>query len=89
MKDSADPIDGWDLREVLKVCGPASNDIYGKLYCLLSSLFSRFYQRLSMLEIHLELLNIDAQSLPDHLRGRTFSRIEVHSHPFKAYTGQG
>lgn len=80
MKDSADPLDGWNLSEVLKVqCGPASNDSYGKLFYFLTSLFSRFYHRLSVLEASFELLNLDAKNLRDHLPDGTFSRIEVHT----------
>ncbi|KAF2174400.1 hypothetical protein K469DRAFT_756748 [Zopfia rhizophila CBS 207.26] len=88
MKDSADPFDGWDLGEVLQIhCGPASNDIYGKLHCFLTNLLSQFYGRVSRLEIHFELLNFDAESLPDHLEDRTFSRIEVSNISDGGYLG--
>ncbi|KAF2277188.1 uncharacterized protein EI97DRAFT_449912 [Westerdykella ornata] len=78
MNDSADPFDGWDLREVLQIhCGPASNDIYGKLHWFLTHLLSRFYHRVSNLEIQFELLNFDAEILPDHLNSLTPSRFPM------------
>lgn len=81
MKDSADPLRGWDFAEVLKTpSGPARNDIYCKLFYYLRELFSSFHRRLSSLNTSFQLFHLDAQDLPDYLETGTFARIEVHMH---------
>lgn len=78
MKDSADPLDGWNLSEVLDFdIGPTTNDVYGKLFCYLRSLFSSFHQRVASHSVRFLLLNVDATDLPDQLGETRFARIEV------------
>lgn len=78
MTDNADPRNGWSAEEVAAISsGVASNDAYGKLFYFIRKEFRRFLKRISALEICFELLQVDAQVLPDHLGTRLFSRIEV------------
>ena len=69
MKDSADPLDGWSLPEILKQnARPASNDVYGKLYRHLFELLQSFHRSLSARPFSFRLLHMDASDLADHLR---------------------
>lgn len=78
MMDGADPRNGWSAEEVGETSsGAASNDIYGKLYRFILREIQRFEKRISTLELSLEMLQVDALSLPKHLQGQLFSRIEV------------
>jgi len=78
MADSADPIEGWDLREILKShYGPASSDLYGKLYHHIRDLFLVFLGRLSAFPCNFQLFNTNARELPKRLEGTHFARIEV------------
>jgi len=79
MKDSADPLDGWNLPEILKQnAGPASNDVYSKLHRHLSELLRSFHRNLSARPSAFRLLHMDANDLGDHLRDEPgFDRIEV------------
>ena len=78
MKDSADPLDGWNLRDIAEVnYGPASNDLYGKLYLSLVELLSSFHDRLCRGSYNFSLLNLDAKDLPSRCKGTKFARIEV------------
>lgn len=78
MLDSADPLDGWNLNHISRIsCGPASNDIYGKLFNRLKNLLSSFKTQIMSRTIGFEFFNLDASDLPWHLGNRTFARIEV------------
>ena len=82
MKDSADPLDGWSLPEILKQnAGPASNDVYGKLHRHLFELLRSFHRNLSARPSAFRFLHMDVSDLADHLRDEPgFDRIEVNSH---------
>jgi hypothetical protein len=82
MMDSADPLDGWDLRDILQnssttSSGSATNDIYGRLFYQLRDLLSSF--------------NVDVNDLPEQLQlqprlghgesNPQFARIEVSNTP--------
>lgn len=78
MKDSADPLDGWNYADVLDTpYGAATNDVYGKLFKYLESLFSAFHFRLKMLNVDFQMFNVDAVKLEDYLPDGTFARVEV------------
>lgn len=80
MMDSADPLDGWDLSHILQTsCGPATNDIYGKIFFYLKDLLSSFRRQVMSRGIAFELVNMDVNDLPRHLGSRRFARIEVMS----------
>ncbi|GIK06628.1 hypothetical protein Aspvir_002278 [Aspergillus viridinutans] len=78
MKDNADPLHGWSLDEVsATTTGPATADIYGKLYFYIRGMLRSFLGRLRSLKLSFELFQLDAVSLPDHLENNSFSRIEL------------
>lgn len=78
MMDSADPLDGWDLRHVLdNFQGSAANDIYGKLFNLLKDLLTSFARQVASRKMVFELFNTDVNDLPAQLHSRRFARIEV------------
>lgn len=88
MKDSADPLAGWALKDVLKAdSGPATNDIYGKLYIYLHGFLSSFHHRLNSLKVGFELTNHAAEDLGKHLETGTFARIEVRKKVFPVQLG--
>lgn len=78
MKDSAEPFDSWNLSEILNVdSGLAINDVDGKLFNHLQTLFFTFIHRLSTNTWEFQLLNVNAADLPNYLADEAFARIEV------------
>jgi hypothetical protein len=78
MKDSADPLGGWSSEEVADMSsGPATADIYGKLFYYIRRLLRSFLDRLSSLDVTFKLFQVGASSLADHFELDAFSRIEV------------
>lgn len=78
MRDNADPLNGWSLKEVEESSsGPAAADIYGKLFYHVRAVLRAFLLRLSGLQVSFRLFQVDGSDLPDHLEGGSFSRIEV------------
>ena len=79
--DSADPLEGWNMAEVYQQhCGPASSDLYGKLYFYLKRHLRVFLKRISSFPVDFQLLQIDARDLSAHMHmlgNDLFSRIEV------------
>lgn len=55
MEDTADPIQGYALSEVINAACRLTNDIYGGLHHLLIGLISRFCQRVKDLDISFSL----------------------------------
>lgn len=88
MMDSADPISGWNLAEVLSTAsGSASNDLYGKLFTHIHSTICQFNNRLTQTGAAFELFNTNAAHLPSVLAQSpsttptSFARIDVSSLP--------
>lgn len=78
MMDSADPTAGWSMMLLHEFnIGPAKNDVYGKLYYYLKSLFADFHCRLRCMPVGFELLHVDARLVPTSLEGKGFDRIDV------------
>lgn len=78
MLDSADPLNGWSLKEVEQCSsGPATADIYGKLFYHVRAVLRAFLVRLSGLQVSFRLFQMDAADLTDYLESGSFSRIEV------------
>lgn len=78
MKDNADPLYGWSSKEVEdSSSGPASADIYGKLFYHIRAVLRAFLLRLSGLPVSFRLFQVDASDLPNHLEDGSCSRIEV------------
>lgn len=78
MKDNADPLNGWSLKEVLNTeSGAATADTYGKLFFHLRDLLRSFLDRISCSRISFQIFHLDASSLPSHLDRDSFSRVDV------------
>lgn len=79
MPDNADPRHGWPADDVENTyCGPASADIYGKLYFYLRRMLHSFLTRLRSLEkVSFKLFQVDAAALSEYLEPSSFTRIEV------------
>lgn len=78
MFDCADPIYGWDAKEVEDTpSGPADGDIYGRLYYYLRGEVGSFIRRISGGQVSFTLFQMDVTELPKLLNKSSFSRIEV------------
>lgn len=78
MHDNANPLHGWSSKEVEdSSSGPASADIYGKLFYYVRAVLRAFLLRLLGLQVSFRLFQVDASDLPDHLKDASFNRIEV------------
>lgn len=80
MMDSANPLHGWGAPDVLSTdSGPATSDLFGKLFYHISSHLTSFHDRLTAHETDFAFFNVDAMSLKNQklLKGKTFARVEV------------
>lgn len=78
MHDNADPLNGWSSKDVEECSsGPATADIYGKLFYHIRAVLRAFLLRFSGLQVNFRLLQLDASDLPNYLERGSFSRIEV------------
>lgn len=75
--DRADPLAGWDIREVDRIITPAREDLYGKLFVYLYDMFNNFQNRLGIINISFELYSLDVRDLSKYLETDRYSRIEV------------
>lgn len=69
--DYADPLDGWNLDEIIKAGkahGARPEDIYGCLYFFLSDEFRSFFRRLRQFPIAFSLYNLDTTDLSQAIR---------------------
>ncbi|KJX98201.1 hypothetical protein TI39_contig428g00014 [Zymoseptoria brevis] len=88
LNDDADPLSGWDLREVMSVhSGPAVDDVYGKLHTHVRSTLSQFRRRLMTHTFAFSFTNIDAKELPAALKHQHFDRIETSNIADVGYLG--
>ena len=82
MLDSADPLEGWPIEEIIEKAPPAKNDIYGSLFFYLQDVLGLFCRRLGKLKVSIQLFQVDARKLPsiiqrDEMDQCLFDRIEV------------
>ncbi|KAJ5150509.1 uncharacterized protein N7500_010698 [Penicillium coprophilum] len=77
MDDKADPLTGWSIQEVYGTKTSAAMDVYGKLFVHLRKVVKKFLDRLTILNVDFEMVNIDAKELPLHLAKDHYTRIEV------------
>lgn len=63
MMDSADPLEGWSIDDILQSATPAKHDMYGSLFHLLTSTLSKFCHRISDLDVYFKLVCVDAKNL--------------------------
>ncbi|KAF7188355.1 Zinc finger MYND domain-containing protein 10 [Pseudocercospora fuligena] len=88
MKDSADPVAGWSLPDLLQVKAyGATNDLHGQLYFHLQTILNAVQSRVSQHECHFQMLNCNATELPSRLKGSTFARIETANIADSGYLG--
>jgi hypothetical protein len=85
MPDSADPVVGWKLSEVLDEPHHAKGDLYGLLYFHVRRFLLKFCERLRNLKMNVSFFCMDAFYLPSRLEElhgeRRYDRIEVCSLP--------
>lgn len=87
MHDNADPLEGWSAKDVeMSSSGPATADIYGKLFYHVRSLLRDFLLRLFSLKVNFRLFQVDASDLPYYLESGVFNRVEVRGHSRLHYT---
>jgi hypothetical protein len=84
--DSADPLAGWPLDEVMEKISSAKNDIYGALYSYLKDLLTQFCKKIADISFSVQLFHLDAVELPGVLkeygiREDSCDRIEVSRPP--------
>ncbi|RMZ42089.1 hypothetical protein AFCA_006832 [Aspergillus flavus] len=82
MPDSADPLQGWTLTEVLQPSYGAKHDLYGQLYVHVKRELETFCKRLHTLNLNVSLFKKDAMDLPDTLatlrdKETFYDRIEL------------
>ena len=82
MMDSADPLAGWSMEEILQAASPAKNDLYGGLFRYLRPLLVKFCKKIRKHAISFELLHTNATELPGYWgenqdEAQRFDRIEV------------
>lgn len=78
MEYFCEPLDGWSAKDVeMTQHGPATSDIYGKLFTYLRSVLKHFMSRMANKKITFQLLHLNATDLLDHLKKGSFDRIEV------------
>lgn len=78
MNECADPLLGWSLKDVEdSSSGPATADIYGKLFNHIRTALRAFLTRLSDSQISFQLFCMRFGELFTILECNTFSRIEV------------
>ena len=82
MIDSADPLQGWPINEVIWKAPFAKNDIYGSLFIYVLDVLQNFCHKLENLRVCFQLFQLDALDLPGIIRQRGmgrnyFDRIEV------------
>ncbi|KAL6863995.1 hypothetical protein J3F83DRAFT_182202 [Trichoderma novae-zelandiae] len=88
MFDGADPLYGWSPKDVEDTSsGPATADIYGKLFYHLRTLLRSFLLQLSRLRVSFRMFHVDFSDLENHLEGNYFSRIEVSNVSDGGYVG--
>ncbi|KAF5541431.1 hypothetical protein FMEXI_7944 [Fusarium mexicanum] len=88
MEYSGEPLDGWSAKDVeMTQHGPATSDIYGRLFTYLRSVLKDFMSQIANKKISFQLFHLDAPNLLDHLKKGSFDRIEVSNLSDKAYRG--
>ncbi|KAJ5356800.1 hypothetical protein N7517_011409 [Penicillium concentricum] len=87
MDDKADPLTGWSIQEVYGTKTSAAADVYGKLFVHLRKVMKKFLDRLSIMSVDFEMVNMDAKELLLHLAEDHYTRIEVSNISDAGYLG--
>jgi hypothetical protein len=82
MKDSADPLEGWPIEDVMQKAPLAKHDIYGSLFMYIQDVLLDFCCQIERHKVFFQLFHVDALELPDMVNQRGtatmfFDRIEV------------
>ncbi|KAL5091758.1 hypothetical protein Trisim1_002572 [Trichoderma cf. simile WF8] len=78
MADCADPLQGWSSKDVEdSSSGPASADIYGKLYNHIHTVLRAFLSRITDSQVSFRLFCKKTYVLSNFLESKYFDRIEV------------
>ena len=82
MMDSADPLQGWPLKDIIRHVPSAKNDIYGRMSLCMTDILTKFCQRLRVLKVSFTLFQLNATKLSELLENagftqKKFDRIEV------------
>ena len=82
MIDSANPLQVWPLKDIIRHVPAAGDDIYGGMFLFVTNVLTTFCQRLKDLKVSFTLFQMNATQLPGILNegGRAqkkFDRIEV------------
>ena len=83
MMDSADPVEGWSVKDWVNKAPIAKKDVYGSLFFHIQDVLLRFCRRIEKLEVRFQIFQIDALELPTVIEGcgigkHSFDRIEVY-----------
>jgi hypothetical protein len=63
MMDSANPLEGWPIEDIMGMAPVAKNDLYGGLYHLVKG-FLQFCDGIALCPTRIQLLYVDAAELP-------------------------
>ncbi|KDQ54026.1 hypothetical protein JAAARDRAFT_408569 [Jaapia argillacea MUCL 33604] len=78
--DAVDPLDSWDIQEIIKAGkghGAQPSDVYGCLYFFLSEQLRNFALRLRQFRVSFHLFNRDASDLARALQSKSFLTLDV------------
>ncbi|ESZ89523.1 hypothetical protein SBOR_10093 [Sclerotinia borealis F-4128] len=90
--DSAEPTNGWSVKDILSKPPAARNDVYGSLYFHILEQLQTFCKHITSLQIRFSMYAINAVDLPGLLTERGtgekyFDRIEVSNIGDRSYLG--
>lgn len=75
--DSANPLEGWPIKDIRLKAPFAKNDIYGTMFNYVQELLSEFCHRIENLNICFQFFQVGALKLPSMTSKSSFDRIEV------------
>ena len=82
MRNSADPLDSWPIKDVIQKAPLAKNDIYGSLFMYIQDVLLASWHQIKRHKIFFHLFHVSAIELPDMIKKSgtetmVFDRIEV------------
>jgi hypothetical protein len=76
-----EPLVEWPMELLDYPCGPARNDVYGKMFYYVRDLFVAFQKRIKGIVMTMHIISEDLEDIPDwavaNQRIEYFDRIEV------------
>ena len=89
-KDSADPLEGWKVSDVLhrgNEGGFPANDLYGALACHVEKILRDFCQQVTKVDLSIQLYQLDARELAKFLDDFDFDRVDVSNMTDRGWLG--